>query len=157
MYRGDRMNMNQVEAALAEIFNAPLKDWEKSKVVFWVDTNNEFIDEIEKLSVEDVKIMNIADELSHECGVLSHQLRRKEPPFADQRTTIKRITSCIIKLHAKQHDFIIQEVYLWLIVARFWNYTLKELVKEPLVQAPGIQETQSLMSFVAPRNLVLKA
>ncbi|HHY74252.1 MAG TPA: hypothetical protein GX497_13720 [Bacillus bacterium] len=30
----------------------------------------------------------IADELSHLCGVLSHPLRRKEPPFAKLRATI---------------------------------------------------------------------
>lgn len=29
----------------------------------------------------------IADELSHDCGVLSHSLRIKEPPVAELRAT----------------------------------------------------------------------
>lgn len=49
---------------------------------------------------ENYDSLNIADELSRLCGVLSHRLRRIEPPFAGQRATIYKITSCILKLHA---------------------------------------------------------
>lgn len=31
--------------------------------------------------------MIIADEMSHLCVVLSHRLRKIEPPFAEMRTT----------------------------------------------------------------------
>ncbi|MED1740152.1 BREX-1 system phosphatase PglZ type A [Bacillus swezeyi] len=55
------MNINQIEAALSDIFNEPLKDGEQRKIVFWVDKDNEFTDDIEHLTVDKVKVHTLTD------------------------------------------------------------------------------------------------
>ena len=55
------MNINQIEAALSEIFNEPLKDGEQRKIVFWVDKDNEFTEDIEHLTVDKVKVHTLTD------------------------------------------------------------------------------------------------
>lgn len=55
------MNINQIEAALSDIFNEPLKDGEQRRIVFWVDKDTEFIDDIEHLSVDKVKVHTLTD------------------------------------------------------------------------------------------------
>ncbi|MGG1689426.1 BREX-1 system phosphatase PglZ type A [Heyndrickxia ginsengihumi] len=55
------MNINQIESALFDIFNEPLKDGEQRKIVFWVDKDNEFTENIEQLSIEGVKIHKLTD------------------------------------------------------------------------------------------------
>ncbi|QPK89542.1 BREX-1 system phosphatase PglZ type A [Bacillus velezensis] len=55
------MNINQIEAALSDIFNEPLKDGEQRKIVFWVDKDNEFAEDIERLTVDKVKVHTLTD------------------------------------------------------------------------------------------------
>lgn len=55
------MNINQIEAALSDIFNEPLKDGEQRKIVFWVDKDNEFTEDIEHLTVDKVKVHTLTD------------------------------------------------------------------------------------------------
>ncbi|MBD7937605.1 BREX-1 system phosphatase PglZ type A [Cytobacillus sp. Sa5YUA1] len=55
------MNINQIEAALSDIFNEPLKDGEQRKIVFWVDKDNEFAEDIEHLTVDKVKVHTLTD------------------------------------------------------------------------------------------------
>ncbi|MDH2889832.1 BREX-1 system phosphatase PglZ type A [Bacillus cytotoxicus] len=55
------MNINQIEAALSDIFNEPLKDGEARKIVFWVDKDNEFTEDIQQLTVDKVKIHTLTD------------------------------------------------------------------------------------------------
>lgn len=55
------MNINQIEAALSDIFNEPLKSGEQRKIVFWVDKDNEFIEDIEHLTVDKVKVHTLTD------------------------------------------------------------------------------------------------
>lgn len=55
------MNINQIEAALSDIFNEPLKDGEQRKIVFWVDKDNEFTEDIGHLTVDKVKVHTLTD------------------------------------------------------------------------------------------------
>ncbi|WP_110934503.1 BREX-1 system phosphatase PglZ type A [Paenibacillus bouchesdurhonensis] len=55
------MNMTQIETALQDIFNEPLKDGEQRKIVFWADKDEEFIEEIERLTMDGVKIQTLTD------------------------------------------------------------------------------------------------
>ncbi|RTR26287.1 BREX-1 system phosphatase PglZ type A [Robertmurraya yapensis] len=55
------MNINQIEAALSDIFKEPLKNGEERKIVFWVDKDNEFTEDIERLSVDKVKVHTLTD------------------------------------------------------------------------------------------------
>jgi uncharacterized protein (TIGR02687 family) len=55
------MNINQIEAALIDIFNEPLKEAEQRKIVFWVDKDNEFTEDIEHLTVDKVKVHSLTD------------------------------------------------------------------------------------------------
>jgi uncharacterized protein (TIGR02687 family) len=55
------MNINQIEAALSDIFNEPLKDGEQRKIVFWVDKDDEFNEDIQHLSVDKVKVHTLSD------------------------------------------------------------------------------------------------
>lgn len=55
------MNMGQIVSALSDIFNAPLKEEEQRKLVFWVDKDNEFTEEIETLTIDKAKIHTLTD------------------------------------------------------------------------------------------------
>ncbi|UOG09517.1 BREX-1 system phosphatase PglZ type A [Bacillus altitudinis] len=55
------MNITQIESALSNIFNEPLKNGEERKIVFWVDKDNEFTEDIERLSVDKVKVHTLTD------------------------------------------------------------------------------------------------
>lgn len=55
------MNITQIEAALSDIFNEPLKDGEQRRIVFWVDKDNEFTEDIEQLTVGKVKVHMLTD------------------------------------------------------------------------------------------------
>lgn len=45
------MNIEQIESALQDAFNQPLKSSEQSKMVFWVDKDQECIDEIDQMTI----------------------------------------------------------------------------------------------------------
>jgi uncharacterized protein (TIGR02687 family) len=53
------MNLNQIETALIDIFQAPLKDEEERKIVFWTDVDEEFSDDIEKIRLDHVKVVRL--------------------------------------------------------------------------------------------------
>ncbi|MBM7605942.1 uncharacterized protein (TIGR02687 family) [Metabacillus crassostreae] len=55
------MNINQIEAALSDIFNESLKDGEQRKIVFWVDKGKEFAEEIEHLTIDKAKVHMLTD------------------------------------------------------------------------------------------------
>ncbi|WP_400244959.1 BREX-1 system phosphatase PglZ type A [Niallia sp. JL1B1071] len=55
------MNINQIESALSDIFNEPLKDGEQRKIVFWVDKDDEFTEDIQQLTVDNVKFHTLTD------------------------------------------------------------------------------------------------
>lgn len=55
------MNLSQIESSLQNIFNEPLKDGEHRKIVFWMDTDKEFIEEIDQLKLNGVKVRTLLD------------------------------------------------------------------------------------------------
>lgn len=56
------MNIEQIESALDDIFNEPLKDGELRKIVFWVDKDNEFSEEIGQLQINGVKVHPLTEQ-----------------------------------------------------------------------------------------------
>ena len=50
------MNIGQIESALHDIFDEQLKDGELRKIIFWVDKENEFTEEIGQLQINGVKV-----------------------------------------------------------------------------------------------------
>jgi uncharacterized protein (TIGR02687 family) len=55
------MNMGQIESALQDTFKEPLKDGEHRKIVFWVDKDNEFTEEIEQIQIDEVKVHTLTN------------------------------------------------------------------------------------------------
>lgn len=55
------MNIGQVESALKEKFEAPLKDRETRKVVFWIDQDKAFAEDIQHLRLEGVKVHTLTE------------------------------------------------------------------------------------------------
>lgn len=53
--------MSQIESAIKDIFNEPLKDGELRKIVFWVDKDGEFIEEIEQLEIDRIEVQTLSD------------------------------------------------------------------------------------------------
>jgi uncharacterized protein (TIGR02687 family) len=56
------MNINQIISALTDLFHKPLKDGEKRKIVFWIDKDQEFAEDIEHLYMEGVKLHTLTDQ-----------------------------------------------------------------------------------------------
>ncbi|MEH7119837.1 BREX-1 system phosphatase PglZ type A [Neobacillus vireti] len=55
------MNIDQIVATLTATFQEPLNDGEHRKIIFWVDKEREFFDEINNLSIKDVKVHLITE------------------------------------------------------------------------------------------------
>ena len=55
------MNISQIESALHDVFNEPLKDGEQRKLVFWVDKDKEFSEEIEQVLIDGVKVQSLSE------------------------------------------------------------------------------------------------
>src|SRR5690625_1999583 len=53
------MNLEQINKSLAEMFNEPLKDGEERKIVFWTDTDKDFLDAFEKVHLEGIKTIHL--------------------------------------------------------------------------------------------------
>lgn len=75
------LNIEQIESALQDAFNEPLKNGEQRKIVFWVDKDQEFIDEIDHMTIDGVQIQKLTNNnqfymkhLLEEEDTLSHYL-----------------------------------------------------------------------------------
>ncbi|MCI1589803.1 BREX-1 system phosphatase PglZ type A [Heyndrickxia oleronia] len=55
------MNMIQIVSALQDIYKEPLSDEEQRKIVFWVDKDEEFIEEISQLALDGVKVLTLSE------------------------------------------------------------------------------------------------
>lgn len=55
------LNIDQIGSALIDIFNEPLKEGEKRKIVFWVDKDQEFTEDIEQLAIDGVKVHTLTN------------------------------------------------------------------------------------------------
>lgn len=56
------MNLDQIISTLTATFNEPLNDGEQRKIVFWVDKDREFVEEISHLSIDNVKMHQLTDQ-----------------------------------------------------------------------------------------------
>jgi len=75
------VNINQIYSSLEEIFNEPLQDGEKRKIVFWTDLDGDFINDYENIQLDKVKIIHLHEDnqffvkhLLEEEGTTSHYL-----------------------------------------------------------------------------------
>lgn len=53
------MNIQQIESALQDIFTQPLIDGEQRKIVFWVDKDKEFIEDVVQLTLDGVRVQTL--------------------------------------------------------------------------------------------------
>lgn len=56
------LNIDQIITTLTATFNEPLNDGEYRKVIFWVDKDREFVEEINNLSINDVKVHYLTEQ-----------------------------------------------------------------------------------------------
>jgi uncharacterized protein (TIGR02687 family) len=56
-----RLNITQITSALQDLFNEPLKDGEQRKIVFWVDKDKEFVEEIDQVELDGVKVQTLSN------------------------------------------------------------------------------------------------
>ncbi|MEK3976200.1 BREX-1 system phosphatase PglZ type A [Psychrobacillus sp. FSL K6-1267] len=70
------MNIGQIESALRDIFNEPLKDGEQRKIVFWVDKEVEFKEEIVQLMIDGVKVQTLSNRNQF---YMKHLLEEEDP------------------------------------------------------------------------------
>jgi uncharacterized protein (TIGR02687 family) len=55
------LNLDQIITTLTDTFYESLKEGEQRKIIFWVDKDKEFVDEIESLSLDNVKIHKMTE------------------------------------------------------------------------------------------------
>lgn len=68
--------MMQIESALQDIFDESLKEGEQRKLVFWVDKDEEFTEEIGQLALPNVKVQTLSDRNSF---YIKHLLEEEDP------------------------------------------------------------------------------
>ncbi|MGN4473578.1 BREX-1 system phosphatase PglZ type A [Bacillus cereus group sp. MYBK40-2] len=72
------LNLDQVVATLKRTFNESLHDGEQRKIIFWIDKDREFIEEIEQLSIDGVNI----HQLTEQNQFYTKYLLEEEDPIA---------------------------------------------------------------------------
>lgn len=55
------MDINRIEESLKRLFNAPLKEGENRKIIFWNDKDREFEEDIENLNLEDIIVHKMTE------------------------------------------------------------------------------------------------
>jgi uncharacterized protein (TIGR02687 family) len=55
------LNLEQVTSTLTDTFKEPLNDGEQRRIVFWVDKDREFVEEIQQVSLDKVKIHQLTE------------------------------------------------------------------------------------------------
>src|SRR5690606_38867893 len=70
------VNMIQIVSALQDIFKEPLSDGEQRKIVFWVDKDKEFIEEIGQLALDGVKVQTLSE---NNQFYMKHLLEEEDP------------------------------------------------------------------------------
>lgn len=55
------LNLSQVISTLTETFNEPLNDGEQRKIVFWIDKDKEFVEEINQIVIDNVKVHQLTE------------------------------------------------------------------------------------------------
>jgi uncharacterized protein (TIGR02687 family) len=70
------LNIDQIITTLTDTFNEPLNDGEHRKIIFWVDKDREFVEEINHLSITDVKV----HQLTEQNNFYSKYLLEEEEP-----------------------------------------------------------------------------
>ncbi|OFD57541.1 BREX-1 system phosphatase PglZ type A (plasmid) [Bacillus cereus] len=56
------LDLEQVISTLTNTFNEPLNDGEQRKIVFWVDKNKEFVEEIHQISIDNIKVHQLTEQ-----------------------------------------------------------------------------------------------
>ncbi|HLR51545.1 MAG TPA: BREX-1 system phosphatase PglZ type A [Candidatus Avamphibacillus sp.] len=56
---GEHMNVDQITTALLNIYNEPLEEGEKRRIVFWTDVDEEFKDDFETVQIDGVKVIHL--------------------------------------------------------------------------------------------------
>ena len=56
------MDMYEAEKRLREVFQQPLKDYQKRRIVFWYDKSQSFSDELKEYQLEDVLVLRCDDQ-----------------------------------------------------------------------------------------------
>ena len=59
MKDGELMNLDEVTKVLNDIYKQPLLNEKKRHIVFWYDTDSEFIDDIDNLNLDNVRILKL--------------------------------------------------------------------------------------------------
>ena len=70
------VNIGQIESALQAIFDESLKDGEQRKIVFWMDTDKEFVEEIEQLTIDGVMVRTLSERNQF---YMKHLLEEEDP------------------------------------------------------------------------------
>lgn len=55
------MNLQEIRNFLKDLFSKPLGDGKKRNIVFWYDENEDFIEEIDSIDLEDVKVIKLTE------------------------------------------------------------------------------------------------
>ncbi|WP_328166399.1 BREX-1 system phosphatase PglZ type A [Peribacillus simplex] len=70
------LNINQIIKTLTATFSEPLNDGEHRKIIFWVDKDREFLEEINNISIANVKV----HQLTEQNNFYSKYLLEEEDP-----------------------------------------------------------------------------
>lgn len=61
MKDGEIMNLDEISKVLKDIYKEPLKNENKRHIVFWYDGDKEFLEDIDTLALEDVRLLKLTN------------------------------------------------------------------------------------------------
>src|SRR5699024_4390521 len=56
------MDLNQIESTLLKMFDKPLENYEKRRIIFWEDQQQEFNDDWDSIKLEDIKLQELTND-----------------------------------------------------------------------------------------------
>lgn len=74
--RGENMNLNEVNRVLQESFQKELTDGKKRHIVFWYDEEGEFLEDIDNLQLENIRIWKLT---KNNLFATKYELEKKDP------------------------------------------------------------------------------
>src|SRR5690625_852256 len=70
------MNMEQINTALEKLFKELLKVGEQRKLIFWTDYEKQFVDDYNRIDIEDVKVVHLH---KNNQFYIKHLLEEEDP------------------------------------------------------------------------------
>lgn len=130
------MNLQEIRNFLKELFSKPLGDGKKRHIVFWYDSNEDFVEDIDNFDIEGVKIIKLTD---------------KNAFWSKYQAILKEYLDEKIKIYEDIDKFGDLDS-LWHLITRYYGYNFDERSLERFMAMLLITNMNETVKFELPKQ-----